>query len=329
MTEAKFVNQNRQQWEHYHSMLQEWSNYSPSELGNAYLSVCSDLAFAQTHFPDTSVCSYLNALSLQYHHILYRRHPQRWKELLTFFSHDVPLAFYNSRHFIYFSLFIFIIGQIIGVASQVLDTDFFKDFFGAGYYATTMENIKDNNPMGIYQDPDALDMYFSIALNNIMVGLIFFVNGLLTPIYVIFKDLQTGVMMGCFDAFFFQHGYGIDALIAPNEHGALELPAAIVSCAAGMQLGAGWLFPGKRTRMSALIYSAKNATVLALAMIPVFAFAAIIESFITRYQDWSIIVRLAIVFMGLLFVLYYMVLIPKNIHAKDMEKERKEEEKAV
>lgn len=328
MTESRFVNQNREQWEEFHSMILKWDSYSPSELGNAYLSICSDLSFAQTHFPDTSVCSYLNSLALQYHHILYRRQPQRWKELARFFTHDVPLAFYNSRNYLLFSVGLFVLGCVMGVLSQIIDNDFFRDFLGWDYYAETMKNIKEGNPMGIYQDPDAWDMYVRIALNNIMVGLNAFKNGLLTPLYVIYMEIMNGVMIGCFDAFFFQQGCGVDALIAPNEHGALELPAIIVSCAAGLQLGFGWFFPGKRSRMSALIYTAKNALILALAMVPVFAFAAVIESFITRYQDWPIILRIGIVLAGLAFVLYYMVILPQSIHDKDIAKGRKEEKAA-
>lgn len=328
MTESRFVNQNREQWEEFHSMILKWKDYSPNELGNAYLCICSDLSFAQTHFPETSVCSYLNALALQYHHILYRRQPQRWNELLRFFTHDVPLAFYNSRKYMLFSLVLLLLGEVMGILSQILDTNFFCDFMGYEYYTETMKNIKEGNPMGIYQDPDAWNMYVTIALNNILVGLNVFKNGLLTPFYVIYSELMNGVMMGCFDAFFFQHGCGVDALIAPNEHGALELPAIVVCCAAGLQLGFGWFFPGKRSRMSALIYTAKNSVILTLAMVPVFAFAAVIESFITRYQDWPIILRIGIVLAGLAFVLYYMVILPQSIHDKDFNKGRKEEKMA-
>ncbi len=37
-------------------MLDGWKLYSPNELGQAYLSVCSDLAYAQSHYPETQVC---------------------------------------------------------------------------------------------------------------------------------------------------------------------------------------------------------------------------------------------------------------------------------
>lgn len=313
MTESKFVNQNKEQWNHYLMMVGQFDRYSPTELGNAYLSICTDLAFAQTHYPETGVCRFLNSLAQQYHQILYRRQPQRWRQLMHFFGHDVPLSFYHSRKYILLAFCIFLLGEVMGILSQVLDKDYFEWFFGASYYHTTLDNIGEGNPMGIYQDPNMWNMYFKIAVNNIIVGLRFFINGLLSPFYVIYKDLETGIMDGCFTTFFFQHGYGIDALIAPNEHGAIELPACIVCNAAGLQLGMGWLFPGKRSRFSALIHSARKSVIMAAAMIPAFAFAALIESFITRYQDLPLFFRILIVMFGLVAVIYYLIILPRYV----------------
>lgn len=317
MTESRFVDQNREQWDKYTLMIDHWDMYSPSELGEAYLCICSDLAFAQTHYPGTHVCTYLNSLSLQFHHILYRRQPQRWKELLRFISYDIPMSFYRSRKFLYLALLLFIIGDIIGVLSQHLNPEYFERFFGYGYYAETMNNIEGGNPMDIYANTPEVTMYLRIAFNNIIVGLRYFLQGLLTPFYVIYYTLMTGIMDGCFIAFFFQQGEGVAALVAPNEHGALELPAIIVCSAAGMQFGMGWFFPGKLTRMKALRQTAADSLILALAMVPVFAFAAFIESFITRHQEWPMALRLAIVTSGLLFVAFYMIYLPYKLSRKD------------
>lgn len=318
MTESRFVSQNKVTWERYETMIESLHQHSPSELGEAYLDLCTDLAFAQSHYPDSQVCAYLDALALQYHHVLYRRQPQRWRELWHFFSHDVVLSFYYCRPYIILSTVLLLLGAVLGAISQTLDTGYFESFFGHGYYATTMENIQKGNPMGIYGDTPEVEMYFDIAINNIMVGLRFFISGLLTPFYVIYKDVETGVMMGCFDAFFAQHGYLIDCLIAPNEHGSLELPACIVSCAAGMKLGMGWFFPGRRTRLQALRESATQSLMMALAMVPVFAVAAFIESFVTRHQEWPMSFRLGIAVVGLVFIIYYCILLPHQLARKEV-----------
>lgn len=317
MTESRFVNQNRQAWEEYEGMIDAMHLYSPSQLGEAYLHLCSDLAFAQSHYPDSQVSKYLDALASQYHHVLYRRQPQRWSELWNFFTHDVVLSFYHSRRYLLFSVLLLVFGFIIGALSQHINHDFFEEFFGYGYYSETMNNIRKGNPMGIYGDTPEWEMYLQIALNNIKVGLMFFISGLLSPFYVIYKDMETGVMMGCFDMFFAQQGFGVDALVAPNEHGALEIPACVISCAAGMRLGMGWFFPGKLTRMQALRESAQQALTMALAMIPVFAFAAIIESYITRHQEWPMTVRVMIIIAGLLFITYYVIIMPHRMARKE------------
>ena len=319
MTEGRFISKNKYQWDRYQNMLDGWKLYSPNELGQAYLSVCSDLAYAQSHYPETQVCKDLNALALQFHHILYRRQPQRWTELLHFFKHTVPMSFYRSRHFLMFSLGLFLIGWLIGVMSQCLDTEYFKAFFSSGYYQETMNNIKSGNPMGIYGSEGEVEMYFHITLNNMFVGLHYFVSGLLTPFYTIYMAITTGTMMGCFTTFFAQNGYLADALIAPNEHGSLELPAAIVCSAAGTQLGMGWFFPGKLTRMKALMQSAQEALTMALAMMPFFMIAGFIESFITRHQEWPMAVRIVLMVAGLTLSVYYIILLPRQLGKKEKQ----------
>lgn len=317
MTESKFVSQNQKVWEGYKDMIDSVALYSPNELGQAYLCLCSDLAFAQSHFPDTQVCRYLNSLALQYQHVLYRRQPQRWHEFQHFFTHDVPLSFYQSRKYLLLALVLFILGTIAGVISQHLDTEYFVRFFGHDYYAETMANIKKGDPMGIYGNTDEVTMYFQIAFNNIKVGLMYFISGLLSPFFSIFSVVMNSVMMGCFEEFFAQQGCLSDALIAPNEHGALELPACIISSAAGIQLGMGWFFPGKLTRMQALRKTAMQSLTMALAAVPIFAVAAFIESFVTRHQEWSMFTRIALVFAGLMFILYYCVLLPRQLARKE------------
>jgi len=317
MTESRFVSQNKQTWEKYEAMIDALHLHNPSELGEAYLCLCSDLAFAQSHYPDSQVCLYLNALASQYHHILYRRQPQRWRELGHFFTHDVVLSFYHCRRYIYFATALMLLGALIGVIQQYMNTDYFRDFVGYSYYETTMENIKKGNPMGIYSSESELKMFFHIAVNNIMCCLNFFISGLLTPFYTVYKALETGVMIGCFDAFFAQQGFAVDALVAPNEHGSLELPAAIVSFAAGMKLGMGWFFPGRLTRMQALRESATQSLMMTLAMIPVFAVAAFIESFITRHQEWPMTLRVLIIVAGLSAIIYYCILMPRMLARKE------------
>lgn len=316
MTKERFISKNKYQWNRYQNMLDGWKLYSPNELGQAYLSVCSDLAYAQSHFPDSEVSESLNALALQFHHILYRRQPQRWTELLHFFCRTVPMSFYKSRKFLLLSLCLFMLGEVIGVMSQCLDEGYFKSFFGEYYYHETMDNINGGNPMGIYSNMEETEMFFAITLNNMRVGINYFVNGLLTPFYTIYVTVMTGIMDGCFTTFFFQNNEGIAALIAPNEHGALELPAIIVCSAAGMLLGMGWFFPGKLSRIKALMQSAQQALTMVLAMMPFFLVAGYIESFITRHQEWPMALRVAFVVAGLAFSIYYIIILPRQIARK-------------
>ena len=49
-----------------------------TELADTYIDVTSDLAFAQTHYPESKITHYLNNLASAWHNEIYRSHRYRW-----------------------------------------------------------------------------------------------------------------------------------------------------------------------------------------------------------------------------------------------------------
>ena len=131
-----------------------------------------------------------------------------------------------------------------------------------------------------------------------------------------------GVMMGCFDAYFAQHGQLGICLSTTMLHGTLELSAIVISGAAGLALGNGWLFPGTYTRLASFRRGARRGLKIVFSTVPMFIVAGFIESFITRMSDLTIIGRLAIIVPSAAFVLFYYVYWPVRVHRRMARQQR-------
>ena len=141
------------------------------------------------------------------------------------------------------------ISVLVGVVSTLGDESFPRLILGDGYMDMTLENIAKGQPMGVYGQESEANMFLSITLNNIMVSFNVFVSGVLTSFMSGILLFRNGIMIGCFDTFFYQHGLLGESLLATMLHGTLELSAIIVAGAAGLAIGNGWLFPGTYSRI--------------------------------------------------------------------------------
>ena len=312
MKEVVFIRQNIEKWRATEAIIDDIDNMSPDVLADAYVETTSDLAFAQSHYPQSRITMYLNNLASALHNELYRAKREQWTRLITFWTREVPAAMRRERRALLVSLLVFVVSAFIGVVSQLGDTEFCRVILGNGYVDMTLENIEKGNPMGVYGNDDELPMFLGITLNNIFVSFVVFAMGMLTTFGTGFKLFQNGVMLGSFQTFFFQQGVGYESMLAVWLHGTLEISAIIVAGAAGIVLGNGWLFPGTMTRLESFRQGARRSLKIVVGTVPLFIVAAFIEGFFTRHTEWPDAVRLTIILASLAFVLYYYVYLPNS-----------------
>ena len=312
MKEVVFIRQNIEKWRATEAIIDDIDNMSPDVLADAYVETTSDLAFAQSHYPQSRITMYLNNLASALHNELYRAKREQWTRLITFWTREVPATMRRERRALLVSLLVFVVSAFIGVVSQLGDTEFCRVILGNGYVDMTLENIEKGNPMGVYGNDDELPMFLGITLNNIFVSFVEFAMGMLTTFGTGFKLFQNGVMLGSFQTFFFQQGVGFESMLAVWLHGTLEISAIIVAGAAGIVLGNGWLFPGTMTRLESFRQGARRSLKIVVGTVPLFIVAAFIEGFFTRHTEWPDAVRLTIILASLAFVLYYYVYLPNS-----------------
>ena len=317
MKEILFIRNNIDKWRSVEELIDNVNFEMPDRLAEAYTDLTADLAFAQTHYPHSRITIYLNNLSSSLHNELYRNKREKWSRVLTFWTQEVPDVMWKERRLLLISFLIFMVSVLIGVLSTLGDVSFPRLILGDGYMDMTLENIAKGKPMGVYGSEEESVMFLGITLNNIMVSFNIFVSGVLTSFMPGYQLFQNGIMVGCFNTFFYQHGLLGESLLATMLHGTLELSAIVVAGAAGLAMGNGWLFPGTYSRIVSFQRGAKRGMKIVVGTVPLFILAGFIESFITRHTEINDFVRLTVILLSLCFVIFYFIYLPyKRNHYK-------------
>lgn len=322
MKETDFIHQNRKKWGKDEFIFDK-KNADPDQVSEAFTEITEDLSYARTFYTFRSVRVYLNQLAQSIYFKLNLRKVS-FKNLIRFWTDEVPQAMAESRKDMNLAMTIFFFGLLIGVVSTVYDPDFPRIILGDNYVNMTIENINNGDPMKIYKDSAPFDMFFAITFNNLLVAYRVFVMGILFSIGSAVMLFYNSIMLGSFQFFFFQNAVFLESILAIWLHGTLEISAIILAGGAGLTLGRGLLFPGTLSRRLSFQASAQRGLKIMLGITPVFIMAAIIESFATRYTEAPNILRILIILCSLTFILGYYVWYPwkKSLIGFDDELEK-------
>lgn len=312
MREALFVKQNAEKWKHYEHL----QATHPDELAKRFIDITNDLAYAKTFYPKSKTTAYLNGIASTLHQTIYKNKKEKTGRFLSFWKYELPLLFYKYQKQLVYSFVFFALAASIGALSAKYDDRFVRLILGDGYVNMTNENIAKGDPFGVYKQAGEVEMFFSIAANNVWVSLLMFVSGILLAIGPVFFLLKNGVMIGAFEYYFFSKGLGAESILVIWIHGTLEILAIVIAGGAGLVLGHGLLFPKTYTRLAAFKNSAKDATKIALGIVPIILLAAFFESFITRHTEMPLALSISILLGSFMFMVGYVIIYPRILHKK-------------
>ncbi|PWE01109.1 stage II sporulation protein M [Marinilabilia rubra] len=317
MREVTFINRNRKRWQDFEQKIVNPQRLQPDELADHYIQLTDDLSYARTFYPGSSIVQYLNNLGSKAYHLIYQNKKEKSTRLQTFWTQELPRDIYKARHDFLLSLAIFVISMVIGVVSALNNDDFVRLILGDQYVNMTLDNIEKGDPLAVYGNMSELPMFLLITGNNIMVSFVVFLFGLLTPLGTAFNLFRNGVMVGAFQAFFYQHSLLTVSSLGIYLHGTLELSAIVLAGGAGIMLGKSMLFPGTLPRNTAFVNGVKKGTKIMLGLVPFFILAGVIEGFITRYYNqMGIFVNLLIIGISLTLIIGYFIYYPIYIHKR-------------
>lgn len=312
--EITFVKNNAERWKLIDDQLSQTENLSANEMADLYVQLTDDLSYARTFYPNSNTSLYLNQLAARTHRSIYKNKKEEKSRLITFFTREVPMAAYQSRKEILLSLSVFLIATFIGMISQAFNPDYARIIMGDAYVNSTLDNIENKDPMGIYNSDEEGSMFFRISKNNINVALYTFLFGLLFSLGTIWFLFSNGVMFGAFQWFFIQKGLFWVSFSAIFIHGSLELSAIVIAGGAGIVLGNSILFPRTFTRRQSFAEAGKRGLKIFIGLIPVFCVAAFFESYVTRhYNHIPDILKAVVIIFSFTYVVWYFYLYPASL----------------
>ena len=322
MREAAFIRQNKEKWLEFEKSLYKSSEKKPERLAELFIQVNNDLAFAQTYYPKSNVIKYLNAITVTAYHKIYG-HRRKEKGFKNFWTYEVPMIMYQYRKYFYFSFAVFFLMVFIGVFSAMYEPDFVRSILGDGYVNMTEENIKNGDPLAVYNNNSKIgdfNSFFFIAFNNLRVGLTSFLYGLFAGVGSLYFMLVNGVMVGSFQYMFFEKGHFFLSLRTIWMHGSMEIFAMCIEIGAGLLIGTSYLFPGILSRKQAFFQKGKAALKIVISTIPFTVAAAMIEGFITQYaKNMPIVIAGFIVLGSLALISWYYLVYPLKVYRKSQK----------
>ncbi|MES2445849.1 MAG: stage II sporulation protein M [Bacteroidota bacterium] len=312
MREALFVKQNSDKWKSYETLQTD----NPDELAKRFIDITNDLAYAKTFYPKSRTTAYLNGIASLLHQAIYKNKKEEGGRFLRFWKFELPLLFFKYRRQLLYSFIFFFVFCSIGALSAKYDDRFVRLILGDAYVNMTNENIAKGDPFGVYKKTGEFQMFFQIATNNIWVSFVMIISGVLFSVGPVFYLLRNGIMVGAFEYYFFSKGLGAQSILVIWIHGTLEILTIVVAGGAGLVLGHGLLFPKTYTRLVAFKNSAKDATKIALGIVPILLLAAFFEGYITRHTGMPIWLSISILASSFIFMVWYVILYPMQLHKR-------------
>src|SRR5690554_5434822 len=313
MREAAFAKQNKDKWLKFESVLRNNVSVDPDELSALYVEVTDHLSYAQTFYPNSNTLKYLNGLSALAHQQIYRTKRESRKRFLTFYTQEFPLFFSQYHKQLLLSFVVFMLFSIIGAYSAASDGSFVRLILGDGYVNMTLANIEKGDPMAVYKEMGAVNMFLGITINNIRVALMAFSFGLFLSVGTVYILMKNAIMLGSFQYFFYEQGLLWESARTIWIHGTIEISVIIIAGCAGIVLGNSLLFPGTYTRLQSFIRGAKDGLKIMLSTVPFFIIAGFLEGFVTRHTEMPDWLAILIIGSSLFLILYYYVLYPLKL----------------
>ncbi|MFL9834536.1 stage II sporulation protein M [Chryseobacterium terrae] len=317
MREVYFIKQNKEKWLGIEQVVQGKIKKNPDDLSSLYINLVNDLSFAQTYYPKSNTTVYLNHLSSQIFQKIYKTKRVEENRLIYFFKTEVPLIVYENRRYLIYSFLFFAFFMLIGVLSAIYDKDFANLILGESYVNMTIENIKQGNAVGVYQDGSTWGSAIGITMNNIEVGAKLYIYGIIGGLGTFYLLMKNSVMLGVFQYFFYQHGALGDSARGIWLHGTFEIFSMVVEGMCGLILGTSILFPKTLSRFNSFKNGFKNSFKIFLSTVPFTICAGIIEGYVTRHAlNMPLSLNLFIIFGCLGIIGFYYFVYPHIVNRR-------------
>lgn len=312
----RFLREREPRWRRLESILDRVeivpaSAMGPDELQDLvvlYRQASSDLNRARSLTANPDVLARLNRLTGRAYRVVHGAGGRRVDAAGTamrFFASEAPRTLRQKARHVLAAAASVLCGALLGllavladprdasilVPRQVFDPD----------VSQRVERIE-SGPERIQTAGDALAFGASLYAHNIRVGFLAFALGALTVVLAHVLLFSNGVMLGAVAGQYLVADAQVFFVAWVGPHGALEIPAIVVSAAAGTTLGAALLAPGTLSRRAAILAAAPAACRLLGTAAALFVIAGLIEGSLSQMSAKTIPFAIKIAFAALAFL---------------------------
>jgi len=245
-----------------------------------YRVTLSSLSVARETSLDRALIAYLEQLCARAYFQLYGVSDSVWRDLLGFFTKGWPRAVASLWRETLVMAFLTVAGAIAAYALVRADPSWFYGIMPDGLAggrdpSASAATLRDT----LYHSQESgLGVFASFLFgHNAQIAIFAFALGFAFVVPTALLILYNGLMLGAMIAVFADKGLGLNFVAWLAIHGTTELFAIMISGAAGMRIGTAIAFPGRRTRMAALVEEGRSSAIAVAGVVLMLAVAAILE----------------------------------------------------
>ncbi len=271
-------------WKDFAEQLAEANAGKPVDaalLAARYRRVCENLALAQSRAYPIHLVARLEELAQNAHQLIYRRQDYGLRSLGRLLRTELPRAVRAQGRYVLLALGLFVLPLVLAYVLALIGPDFALRLLDAGQLRNYESMYADGkHSIGRLREASGdWQMFGFYIFNNIGIGFRCFGAGILAGVGSAFVLVYNGLLIGVTAGHLVRVGLGHNFWPFVATHSAFELTGIVLSGAAGLRMGLGWLAPGRMTRLEALRVAALAAVPLVYAAFFLLLVAAAFEAF--------------------------------------------------
>lgn len=288
-------------------------------LAARYRRVCENLALAQSRAYPVHLVARLEGLAQDAHQLIYRRQDYGLHALGRLLRVELPRAVRAQGRYVLLALLLFALPLVLAYALALQGPDFALRLLDAAQLLRYESMYGDGRQaMGRLRDADGdWQMFGFYIFNNVGIGFRCFGAGILAGVGSAFVLVYNGLMIGAVAGHLVRVDLGHNFWPFVATHSAFELTGIVLSGAAGLRLGLGWLAPGRMTRLEALRAAALAAVPLVYAAFFLLLVAAAFEAFWSSAAWIAPMAKYGVAGLCWALVLMWLLLLGRgSVHAR-------------
>ncbi|HEY5329707.1 MAG TPA: stage II sporulation protein M [Acidobacteriaceae bacterium] len=251
------------------------------DFGLLYRQSAADLSAARADGAARNLEQYLNRLVGRAHNFVYSGRQLGFRSLWDFFAHGYPRLLRRMSGYVVLAVAVTVGAAALGAIVSIVRPDFGTSYFILHLGPESYANL-DKHKMWTDKILSVKPQESSaIMTNNIFVCFVTFAGGITAGLFTLYSLFNNGIMLGIIAVVCARHHMALSLWSFIAAHGALELPAIMLSGAAGLRIASGILFPGMLRRRDSIALGGSEGVQLIAGTIPMLIVAGTFEAFLS------------------------------------------------